>query len=448
MSKTHRLGRALHDLDSHVGNFSVEALATQVPASMVSEILALTDKASKRVRDLPADLVVYLVIALGLWRSLSIPNVYKRLRDGFRGRLRLKKKHRPPFNPAFTQARDRLGERPLRLLFRRMAAFLSRKFAPLHLWKGLIVLAIDGTTAKAPDSPANRRTFGAPRSHRGKSGYPFVRIVGLIAAYSHLVLAAAVAGWSTGENPLTLQILPSIPSGALVLLDRGFFSYRLLWGILGRKSHFLIRLRKRLRIRKLKRLGPGDWIARGLVPAALRRKNPDLPPDLLVRLIHYRVAGFRPSTLVTSLLDPDAFPAAELVLRYHDRWEIELAYDESKTHMASTPVLFRSQTPERVRQEAWGLLIAYNLVRAVMAQAAQNADLSPLRLSFVDSLQCVLRYIGLMAQASFYELPELYRALLREVAACLLPPRRHRRNPRAVKVKMSSFPLKRSRHAS
>lgn len=439
-----RIGDFFGTLEKRVGNFAIEALCGQLQSEWVTEVLEETHKASQRVRALPADLVVWMVIAMGLFRSLSIPNVWVRLREGFRGKLARSGK-RQPSSSAMTQARDRLGLKPLILLFRVFADRLRSKFAPQHLWKGLKLVAEDGSSAKVPDSKANRRKFGGPSSHRGKSGYPFLRFVTLVAVQTHLILAAAVGVWSTSEVTLAMTLLASIESGSLVLLDRGFLSYWMLWEVVhSRQSHFLVRGKRRLKIKKRRKLGPGDWLAEAILPDSLRRAHPELPERWTVRLIHYRIPGFRPSHLITSLLDPVAYTAEELIGCYHARWEQELAYGELKTDLVATPVVFRSETPKRVLQEFFGLLIAYNLVRATMAEAAVRAGISPLKISFVDAVERIQRATLKFASASTRELPYLYRELLDEIARCRLPERRHRSYPRAVKVKMSSFPKKRS----
>lgn len=438
------IGKSLAALEKHTGQFSIEVLCGQLKPEWISQILGATGRASRRVRALPAILVTWLVIGMALFRSTSIPNVLVRLQQGFFAGLvgRIKK---AVSTSAITKARDRLGLKPLILLFRVLADRLRAQFAPQHLWKGLKKVAIDGSSAKVPDSKANRRKFGGPKSHRGKSGYPFLRFVTLIAAQTHLILAAAVGPWTTSEGTLTMGLLTSIEFGSLVLLDRGFLSYWLLWRIVhDRQSHFLVRGKRRLKIKKRRKLGLGDWLAEAVLPASLRRAHPELPERWTVRVIHYRRPGFRPSWLMTSLLDPVAYTAEELVACYHDRWEQELAYDEMKTHLVATPVVFRSETPKRVLQEFFGLLIAYNLVRAIMAEAATQAGTSPLKISFVDALQRIQWATLRFALASTRDLPRLYGELLDEIASCRLPDRRPRRFPRAVKVKMSSWPLKRS----
>jgi hypothetical protein len=269
-----------------------------------------------------------------------------------------------------------------------------------------------------------------------------------VAARTHLVLAAAVGGWTEGESPLAMTLLPAIRAKWLVLMDRGFWNYQLLWGLRQRSAQVLIRGRRRIRLLKRERLGQGDWIVHFPMPLHLRRLRDVLPAYQVLRLVHYRIPGFRPSFLVTSLLDPRTYPATDLVALYHERWEQELAFDEMKTHLASSPVTFRSQTPARVRQEIYGLLLAYNLVRGLMAEAAKRHGCSPLRLSFVGALDRVERATLQMALLPTSLLPRIYEELLADLSEALLPARRPRRNPRVVKVKMSSFPLKRGKRVA
>lgn len=438
-----RIGTWLEELECWVGTFSLEALVSQLPAEWVGEILIELGRASKRRRALPADVVVWLLIAMGLFRSLSIRNVLARLALMKRRWVGWK---RLPTSSAVVKARDRLGVKPLRVLFARLCLHLALRFQPLQIWKGLKVVGIDGSTLKVQDTPENRKHFGAPKSGRGRSAFPLVRLVSLVAVSTHLLWGVAIGPYSVGEVPQAMTLLPLLGEGCLVLLDRGFLSYWLLWNILNQKSHFLIRAKKNLRFKHLRKLGPGDWLVRITVPAYLRKAHPELPETLTLRLISYRIPGFRPARLLTSLLDGATFPASELITEYHDRWEVETSYDEIKTHqLAKTQPLLRSKEPERVEQELYGLLIGYTLVRGLMAEAAQHAGLSPLSLSFVDTLERIREWLMLMAWAPTIQLMDLYRQLLQQIAACRLPARRHRKYPRAVKVKMSNYPLKRGR---
>jgi hypothetical protein len=266
-----------------------------------------------------------------------------------------------------------------------------------------------------------------------------------MAAWSHLVVTAAFGPGSVGELSLATYVLPSIESGALVLMDRGYYAYGWLAALAERGVHFVVRARvggRSLRPRRRRRIGEGDWVADLVMPRTAKKEEKALPESLRVRVVTYQAKGFRPVTLVTSLLDEAAYSADDLRLLYHGRWE-KIGYDEIKTHLVGEKVAFRSKRPGRVLQEAYGLLIAYNVVRALMARAAAGAGVEPRRLSFVDSLERLRHTLVRMGLSKPIRLPALYKELLSELAATVLPARRpERRYPRAVKVKMSNFPLK------
>ena len=195
----------------------------------------------------------------------------------------------------------------------------------------------------------------------------------------------------------------------------------------------------------VQRLGPGDAIVELRPSHATRAAHPDLQATLRVRAVRVHHRGFRPYVLLTSLLDAAVYPAAELAALYHERWELELTFDELKTHTLDRAEALRSKAPERVDQEVWGLLLAYNLIRVVMRQAAARAGVPPLRLSFRHA---VLTLRGFWHTASLTPpgaLPRRIEALLEELALFVLPERRPRRYPRAVKIKMTNYPRKRPR---
>lgn len=436
------IGTSAVKLDLESLNFTIEAISEQLKPEWIQEALQKTGKKSKRVRKLPADLVVQLVVGMGLHPFKSIANVVKDLALGFRGKLERCRKELPT-SSAVTQARDRLGVEPMKLLFERQGQELKARHEAQHTYKGMRVVGVDGSTLKVADSPENRQRFGAPKSGRGRSAFPLVRIVMLLMVATHVAFAVALAPYATGELPLALTLLSRLEPGTLVLMDRGYCSYLLWCQLLQKGCSFLTRSKRRMRFRRLKKLGEGEWLVKFLVPEYLRRTHPELPGSVILRLIRYQMAGFRTSWLITSLTDPELYPRDELVSLYHFRWELELAYGAIKTRLRPAGTPLRSEEPERVLQEAYGVLIAYNVVRGMMADAAPRAKLPPLRLSFTDSLQRIQTAMIRMAAAADYLLLDLYEELMGQIAACVLPPRRHRHNPRVVKVKMSGYALKR-----
>ena len=213
------------------------------------------------------------------------------------------------------------------------------------------------------------------------------------------------------------------------------------------EAHFVVRQKQgacALKPKTIRKIGRDDRLVRLPVPTYLKRRQPELPDWIEARLITFRRRGFRPISVVTSLVDAEVYTAHELGALYLERWEAELAFRELKIHLANDRVLLRAHRPEHVLQEAYGLLIAYNCVRALMADAGSEAGVSPHRLSFTDCLERVRLALLRFACAPAPDLPQLSRQLLADLAACRLPAKRHgRRCDRAVKVKMSNYPRKR-----
>lgn len=440
------IGTSFPKLESWLRSFSVELFAEILKPTWIKDALKAHHRESLRIRKLPAELVVWLSIALGLYRTLSIPNVLSRLGTIF-GTGSLWDKGVTPASTAITEARDRVGFGPLRTLFGKLRAHLLELHRGQMLWKGMLLLALDGTTFKVPDSPQNRRRFGLPGSSRGgRSAFPQMRAILLVSPLLRFILAARFGPYRRDELGLADSILPEIPSGTLLLADRRFASWGFLLPLRAQSRHFLVRVPKRYKARRLWALGAGDALVEVKLHGSLRRRCPQYPRKVLVREIHVRIRGVE-MRYWTSLLDSHLYPTVDLVTLYARRWEEEIGLDELKIHQSALttvnrPVLFRSQTSRRVLQEAWGLVIAYNLIRALMARAAQAQAVEAIRLSFVDALERIRQASLLMAAARTADLPRIYAELLESLGRCRLPKRRCRDNPRVVAIKMSKFPKK------
>lgn len=439
------IGGSFEKLESWFESFSIEVFANVVKPEWIDQSLEAAGRQSKRRRKLTAPFTVWLVIAMAVLRNLSIRNVLSRLGTVF-GVGSLWHEGQAPTSASAVEARDRVGFGPLRALFERFRAWLLEQYRDLMSWKGMLVLALDGTTFKVPDSDQNRRRFGLPGSSRGRAAFPQMRALFLVSTKLRFILGAIFAPYGRGEIPLALRMLGSIPQGALVILDRYFNAWQLLLGLREMGNHFLIRAKRGMVGRVLEVLGPGDRLVEMKIPRALRRRCPSLPKTVVVREISARIKGqlFR---YFTSLLDRRAYSTVELVLLYAERWQEETALDEIKTHQCGAttvnrPVIFRSKTSRRVLQEAYGLVVAYNLIRTLMTDAAQKHHVPPLRVSFVDSLERIRQAALLMAAAPTRALPAIFADLLHAIAHCLVPKRR-RENPRVVCIKMSAYRLKR-----
>jgi hypothetical protein len=421
-----------------------EQFARHLRPEYILDALAVTGTATIRRRRLPAEAVVWLLVGIALMRSESIERIAALL-----GVALPSTRRELVARSALTQARQRLGDAPMEYIFSATGAEWAARGADAHRWRDLSVYAMDGTTVRVPDTRENWNAFegqvGAGK--RAGSAYPTVRVVGLMAARSHVLAAMQFAGYRTGEVTLAKELWPQIPNDSVTLVDRNF----LIAGALnqlcddGTNRHWLTRAKSTTRLRTLQRLGPGDELVEIQLSDATRRKNPGLPDQWLARAIRYRRKGFRSSVLLTSLKDMKKYPRDEVVELYHERWEIELGYDEIKTHMLAREETIRSRTPSSVRQELWAIGLAYNLVRVEMERAADEAGISPTRISFVNALSmiCHAWIVWSTQPLAPGRIPSALLDLRQRLRLLVLPERRHGRTyPRVVKIKMSNYAKK------
>lgn len=440
------IGKSFTRLEGWLRDFSIEVFASILRPEWIEEALERLGRQTKRERKLTSPLTVWLVIAMGLFRKLSIQNVLARL-GKIPGVGSLWEDGEVPRSASAVEARDRVGFGPLRHLQEKFREWVLRTYSEAMSWKGMLLLALDGSTMKVPDSEENRRRFGLPGSSRGgRAAFPQMRVLFLVSTKLHFILGALFAPIRRAEITLAFRMLAQIPQKALLLLDRNFNAWEFFCGLRDQGNHFLIRAKDKMKGKVLARLGRGDRLVEMTVPRALRRRRTDLPKTVVLREITIRVRG-ETYRFFTSLLEPSTYAAQELVALYLQRWEEELALDEIKTHQCgattvSRPVIFRCMTTRRVLQEAYGLLLAYNLVRALMVEAAERAHVPPVRISFVDTLERIRDAALLMAAASTPALPRIYRDLIDSISRCILPERRNRFNPREVCTKMASYKKK------
>ena len=438
------LGQRLEAVGDHARCESFDVFRQHLKPAWIDTALKTTGTLSLRRRRLPAESAVWTVIGMALLRDRSIQEVVTHLGLVLPAEDQLA----TITGSAILQARDRLGQEPLAALFAQLADHWVDRSADQHRWRGLRVYGIDGSTLRIPDTQENDAAFGRPKSGRGRSGYPQVRLVALMVLRSHELASLAFGRYADSEVTLAEPLWSKIPDKSLTLVDRGFISYSVFQGIrsAGSERHWLTRAKKNLKWTKVKRLGPNDYLVEIPINKNLRRRHPEMPPTMTARAIRYQRRGFRSQVLLTSLLDHTAYPPAEIAELYHERWELELGFDEVKTHTLEREEALRSRTPERVRQEVWGLAIGYNLVRLEMERAAETLRLPPTRISFRHSLLLVRTFLLVTAWASNpANLPRRLEDLHTEVGLLVLPERRRQRSyPRAVKVKMSNYALNRS----
>ena len=313
-----------------------------------------------------------------------------------------------------------------------------------ELWKGFRVRVLDGTSVSMPDTAKNQRAYPQSAEQKPGCGFPFMKIVAIFSLSTGVLLDYARGNKHQHELSLLHRLLDVFKSGDLVLADRGFSCYTLL-ALLGRKNvPALLRLHHARSgdLRRGKRLGkydrligwrrPQDW-ERRYIPLRLWK---GLAPELSVRILRYKLpgAGFRTrsETLVTTLLDPELYPAEQLALLYARRWQIELWFRDLKTSMGMN--VLRCQSPKMIHKELAMFFIAYNLIRCLMIQACRDYQVDLHRLSFQGTLDSTRQFSAALAQArSSKQQKQLIQNLLQAIAADLVPYRPDRREPRAVK---------------
>jgi hypothetical protein len=438
-----RFADSLSDISSFAspdGEFKLQDLRRNIDREWIEEALHATGTATIRRRRLPAEQVVWLVIGMALLRNRSIHDVVSKLDLVLPGKS-------PTVVPsAVADARARLGEEPMEWLFTRCADEWAHASARRHDWRGLAVYGVDGSTLRVPDSKENRGTFGGSINNRDHSGYPMVRMAALMALRSHLLAAVNFGPYGQSEMTYAAGLWPSVPPDSLVVLDRYFLAAPVLVPLHRDcvNRHWLTRAKPNTTIHVIERLGPGDEIVELETSPESLGKYPTLPRRYRARAIRYQRKGFGPQILLTSLLDREAYPAREIVALYHQRWEIELGYDEIKTEMLDREEAIRSKTPDGVRQELWGILLAYNLVRLEMERVAVEAKVEPTRISFVNAMRLICDEWLWCAIAKPGAIPKNLRNLRAALTSLVLPPRRSERSyPREVKLKMSSYSRKR-----
>jgi len=424
--------------------FTPEAFPTLVKhldPAWVEEALHATGTGTLRRRRLPADRTVWLVLAMALMRDWPITEVAEQLElalPGLDGSVTVARS-------ALPQARARLGSDPMEWLFLRTADEWGHTSADRDRWRGLALYAVDGTTLRVADSDENREHFGdqfAGGEH-GVSGYPLMRVVVLMAVRSHLLAAATFGPYSIDERRYAESLWDSVPDRSLVLIDRNYLQANVLVPIMtkGSERHWITRATARTTFRSIRRLGPGDELVEMEVSQEARKQDPSLPKHFDIRAIRYQRKGYQPQLLLTSLVDEKRYPADELRVLYHERWEIELGFGEIKTDMLERLETIRSKSPSSVTQEMWGVLIAYNLVRLEMERIADELNVPPTRISFVAALRFfVEQWRWATTTKTPGAIPKRLTTMRDRVRRFVLPPRDPDRiYPRAVKLKMSNY---------
>lgn len=419
-----------------------------IPAALIRDVLTETQSWEDREKTLNMPMVIATIIAMGLFAHVSIPHVLHKIAQGLRY-IWPEPNVRLPGGSAISQRRQQLGVLPLRRVFERVCQPRATKETPGAFAFGLRLMAIDSTVENVADTFANALTFGRPGNQHGTAAYPQVRGIYLLECATHLVVGALFRPFRPNELQGAFALLRSVQPGMLVLLDRGFHAARLIQVIRSLRAHVLGRLASNVVPRYLRQLSDGTYLAY-LYPEDDSSNQRGRP--LLVRVIEYTLDDpARPGhgelhRLVTTLLNPRTCGALDLILCYHERWEIETAIDEIDTHQRLCDYTLRSQTPSGVAQELYGMLLGYYAVRALMLQAAEQVGLDSDRLSFTHAITLVTDAIHEFQQTCPLQHENLTQRLLSDLREPLLPLRRPRSNPRVCKQAGSKFPRPRPEH--
>lgn len=374
-------------------HLSMGVLARSCPLPLVREVLEQTGRQSQRQRDLGAEVVVYYVMALGLFMTASYEEVLRCLREGIHwlgGGL-----GRASTKGALSIARQRLGEEPLRLLYQRCVKPLGHAGLPGSYYRQWRLVALDGSTLALQDTEQNEAQFGRSHGGRGDSAWPLLRFAALCEVGTHLILAAAPGPYKTSEFELGAQLVPKLSPDMLCLADRLYFGYQLWKQAASTGAALLWRVGKHVVLPVRQGLPDGSYLSEIYPTPKARRLGKEA---IKVRVIEYHLQGVEDAEplyrLVTNVLDATQAPAQELAALYAQRWELEGCFDEIKTHLREGRKVLRSKLPELVLQEFWGLLLAHHAVRSLMVEAAQRRGRDPDEVSFVHAVRVMRRKVG------------------------------------------------------
>jgi hypothetical protein len=374
---------------------SLGVIAKAFPLTAIQSVLVKTNKASIRQRDLPAHVVIYYVIALALYMRSSYREVLRCLLEGIQWLRDPSLTLKVAGKSGISQARTRLGWQPVQQLHDQLIgpiAVRRTKGAWYHHWR---LVSLDGSTLDVADEQANEEAFGRPGASRGSSAYPQIRFVSLVENGTHVLFGSKMGAYTAGETTLAKEVLPHLRKDMLCLADRNFFGFAFWRQAQTTGAELLWRVKTNMRLAREKRLPDGSYLSR-IYPS--QRDWRHKTNGSVVRVIDYRLEGVADAEpiyrLVTTILGPEQAPARELAALYHERWEIETALDELKTHLRGSKIVLRSKTPDLVRQEFYGFMMAHFAIRGLMHEAALKANEDPDRLSFLHAVRVVRRKLS------------------------------------------------------
>jgi hypothetical protein len=391
----------------------IGTLTRLVPRELVDEVVTSLGRKELRKNKLPARVMVYFVMAMTLFYGDGYEEVMRKLAGGLQYLGTWRREWTMPGPAALCQARQRLGPGVMRELYERVSVPCAMRSTAGAWLAGRRLMSIDGFGMEAPDSEENAAYFGYA-GKKGRSAFPFVRMAALAECGTHAIVAAEIAKDGEGEETLARRILSggAVEAGMLVMADSGLYSYKNFRMVIDAGADALFRVGANVVLPLLEWFPDGSYLS-FIADSAEKAKNSyrlrhglvkitDLP-GIYVRAVDYEITdrgdGEEIITVVTNITDPVDIPAVELAAAYHERWEVELVFDELKTHQRGAGMILRSRKPELVEQEVWGLLLTHYGIRHLMREAADQAELDPDRISFIRALRVVRRQVS--GQAAF-----------------------------------------------
>jgi len=420
-----------------------------IAPQLIQQALAETGNIQERECPLSYSVMMWIVLAMGIFTDVPIRQVFRESR-------RFHREDKPPSRSALCRARQRLGSQSVRRLFLLVVCLLGEDDVPGCFYKGYRLMGIDGSVYNIPDTPANERAFGRPAggsSSDSKGAFPQVGKVSLVELGTHVETAITIRPLDQGESTMAVRLLKHLTPEMLLLLDAGFFGYPLLKQVFATGSQVLARVPSTPNLTPIEHLSDGSYLSK-IYPTPNDRKYDR--NGTIVRIIRYeiddpqRVGHKEEHRLLTTLLDEKHHPALELITLYHERWEQELVFDEQKTHQdprrATKPTHLRSKTPTGVVQELFALSLAHFVVRKVMFDAAVEEGLDPDQLSFSGTIRILRCRLPECLSHSTTAIERWYENLLHEVRQEVLEVRRNRINPRVIKQPRVKWPGKKPEH--
>ncbi|MEE1820891.1 IS4 family transposase [Streptomyces sp. BE20] len=381
---------------------AIGLLTRTFPPELVDRVVEECGRSGQRSRLLPPRVVVYFVLAMCLFSGQGYGEVARLLTEGLAWARRWSGTWQVPTTAAISRARVKLGPEPLKVLFEHVARPMADESTSAAWYGRWRLMAVDGTTFDVPDTEENDARFGRPATHRGeRTAFPQVRVVALAECGTHAITHAALGPFTTAEPVIARELFGALGPGDLLMADRGFAGLDQWRAASAGGADLLWRIKASAVLPVRRELPDGSYLS-DIVAARDHRKRAD---PTVVRVIEYtlrdpgRPRHPAPYRLITTILDHDAAPATELAALYSERWEIETAFDELKTHQRGPAQVLRSRSPEGVEQEVWGHLLVHHAIRQLMHTAAQDTGTDPDRLSFIRSLRLVRRQVT--AQAAF-----------------------------------------------